>query len=221
MEKINIPAPVIAGVMKRIPSRAMVEAVAILMRHMRRRHQHLFRRLAEMDDAVVFIEPIDLPHNFILRLGRGGPSLAVSDGQACPVTASVKGKLESLLDLLEGRADGDTLFFSRTIVVTGDTSAIVGLRNILDGEDIQVMTEVLTLSGPLAEPAGALLRLAERAANRIRARVEAFHETLHQPSSADLDAAAEFHALRDEIQTLRARLAKIEVERKLAGRRRA
>jgi predicted lipid carrier protein YhbT len=221
MEKINIPAPVIAGVMKRIPSRAMAEAVTILMRHMRRRHQRLFRRLAEMDDAVVFIEPIDLPHNFVLRLGRGGPSLAVSERHDGPVTASVKGKLESLLDLLEGRADGDTLFFSRTIVVTGDTSAIVGLRNILDGEDIQVITEVLTLSGPLAEPAGTLLRLAERAAKRVRARVEAFHETLHQPASADPNAGAEFRELREEIQTLRARLAKIEVERKLAGRHRA
>jgi predicted lipid carrier protein YhbT len=41
------------------------------------------------------------------------------------------------MQLLEGKLDGDALFFSRDLVVDGDTEAVVMLRNIIDGaEDI-------------------------------------------------------------------------------------
>ena len=221
MKTINIPAPVITGVMKNIPPRALGGAVTALMRQMGRRHQRLFRRLADMDDAVIFIEPTDLPHNFVLRLGHKGPAMTVAGRENDPVTARIKGRLESLLDMLEGRSDGDALFFSRDIILTGDTSAIVGLRNILDGEDIQVIAEVLSLAGPFARPASMFLRLTERAAKLVRARMEAFHNTLHPPVSVDMSAAAECRQLRDEVQTLRAHLAKIEAQRKLAERKSA
>jgi len=41
-----------------------------------------------------------------------------------------------MIELLEGRADGDALFFSRTLTVEGDMEAVVALRNAIDGSEI-------------------------------------------------------------------------------------
>lgn len=218
MQNISVPAPVIAGVMRRMPSRALDGGVKILMRQMGRRHARLFQRLSTLDKAVIAIEPTDLPHRFLLTLGSGGPSLAIAGRDLGPVTASIKGTLASLLDMLEGRSDGDTLFFSRDLVLTGDTSAIVGLRNILDGADIQVIGEILSLSGPFAKPAGAALKLAQRFAQRVRGRMEETHQRLHATDVSDADVIAECRALREEVQTLRTRLAKLEARNRLSGK---
>ena len=51
--------------------------------------------------------------------------------------------------LLEARVDGDALFFTRELTVSGDTAAVVTLRNILDRETISVLDEASSLFGPL------------------------------------------------------------------------
>ena len=38
----------------------------------------------------------------------------------------------NLLRLIDGRMDGDAIFFSRALQIEGDTEAIVSLRNALD-----------------------------------------------------------------------------------------
>ncbi len=219
MDPISIPRPLVTGVMKHIPPRILEGAVTVLMRRIERNHARLFMRLTDMDAASIGIDPLDLPHKFILRLGAGGVLLSVVTQTPPPVTANIKGTLAALLDLLEGKSDGDALFFSRDIILTGDTSAIVALRNILDGTNIHVIEEVLSMSGPLSKPMRVLLSGAERLAQRVRARMEAPYQIRQQNEAANANVAAlECARLRDEIQTLRTRLAKADMHRKRTGR---
>lgn len=55
-----------------------------------------------------------------------------------------------LLALLEGKLDGDALFFSRDITVTGDMEAMLALRNALDDCNIDLPSDLGTSAGPFA-----------------------------------------------------------------------
>jgi predicted lipid carrier protein YhbT len=105
---------------------------------MRRRHSAMFVRLEAMKDTHFRIGPTDLPFDFLLSLGPAPTLKAVAkEVEDTGVTASIHGSLLTLMQLLEGKLDGDALFFSRDLVVDGDTEAVVMLRNIIDGaEDI-------------------------------------------------------------------------------------
>ena len=56
---------------------------------------------------------------------------------------------ELLREVLEGRLDGDALFFSRDLAIEGDTAAVVALRNAIDNEELDLVSEAMALLGPL------------------------------------------------------------------------
>jgi hypothetical protein len=106
MEKTGLPAPFARRAMMLMPPPVLRHGIRILMRRMERRHPRLFDNLARMEAATIRIEPLDLPHRFLLSLGTDHPTLQWLDGAdaQAPATAMVKGKLQALLDLLEGLA---------------------------------------------------------------------------------------------------------------------
>ena len=65
---------------------------------------------------------------------------------------------EPVLDLAEGNRDGDALFFARDIDIEGDVSALLALRNALDGEGLDLIEEMVSPFGPLAAGVGGLVR---------------------------------------------------------------
>ncbi len=52
-------------------------------------------------------------------------------------TWSVRGPLLSLLGLLDGTFDGDALFFSRSISISGKVDALLALRNAIEDADLK------------------------------------------------------------------------------------
>ena len=58
----------------------------------------------------------------------------------------------TLLALLEGRIDGDAVFFSRSLSVTGDMEAMLALRNALDDCSFDLPRDLAAMAGPLALP---------------------------------------------------------------------
>lgn len=164
--------------MRLMPSAALARWVDLIVRRMEDRHPKLFKNLALLDHAVVYLEPTDLPHRFALRMGKQ-VGFALVDEESTIPDATISGSLQALIDMLEGREDGDALFFSRAIQVTGNTTVIVGLRNTLDREEIQIYDEVLSLCGPFAQPVGIALSALDQVARRVKARVAALHEELH------------------------------------------
>jgi hypothetical protein len=75
----------------------------------------------------------------------------------------------TLFDLMEGRLDGDALFFSRALVIEGNTEVVVALRNALDGEEIDLLDDVLSLFGPFNPLARLLAGRAEALLGRAAA----------------------------------------------------
>jgi len=180
MEQPEVPMPLAKGFLRLAPPHLLGPMLEALMRKIEERHPRLFANLERLDPALVSFEVLDLPHVFSLRFGGGKACLrVVPEGDSEKPDAVIRGRLSSLLDMLEGRTDGDTLFFARDITVTGDSSVVVGLRNTLDREALNVMDEVLSFCGPFAKPAGMGLSILERVGKHVRNRIEVFHENLH------------------------------------------
>ncbi len=151
MNKTSFPVPLARKVLRFMPPPVLARGTEVVVALMRKHHPKLFKNLERLDPALVRLNPTDIPYQFVLRMG-GGASFWLDNGGEQSFDATVSGDLESLIDMLEARVDGDALFFARKIKVTGDTSAIVALRNTLDREEIDLYDEVLALCGPFASP---------------------------------------------------------------------
>lgn len=154
-----------------------------------RRHPRAAEAVASLPEATVLIDAVDLPRGLLLRVGPDGLRLRLCDvaavtadttADAAPDAAPdavVRGRFAALLDLAEGRIDGDALFFRRDLTIAGDTALVVALRNALDGEEIDVMAELDAVAGPL----GRLGPMARRHAARIADALGGLQGALLQP----------------------------------------
>ncbi len=183
----TMPAPVL--------ERALNHAAAAVMR----RHPGLAGRLAPWAGATVLITLTDLRRPLLLRI-EAPPQpcrIDLAPAGAARPAAEIRGSLGNLLDLVEGRVDGDALFFSRHLTFAGDTEIVLALRNAIDGEAIDMVEDAFASLGP---PGLALHRLLARAAAvaaAVERRAEGWRERLLAPAFARCDGlAAEIDALR-------------------------
>jgi hypothetical protein len=70
------------------------------------------------------------------------------------------------------------VFFSRALVIDGDTEAVVALRNALDGEEIDLLDDILSLFGPCKPLARLLAARAEALLGRAAADLAALRGAL-------------------------------------------
>ncbi len=168
-----------------IPLGLLNPALDLALSVMHRRHPSVFERLEELGDPLFLIDPSDLPMIFLLRPVGPTPSLkALADeSRMVPETspaAAIRGPLARLIDLLEGRIDGDALFFNRELVIEGDTEAVLLMRNAVDSDEVDLLEDLLSQLGPLARPArGAAdngLRLIKRFTDDLAGMRQAFLE---------------------------------------------
>ncbi|MDA8051589.1 MAG: SCP2 sterol-binding domain-containing protein [Rhodospirillales bacterium] len=217
-EQRSFPAGLARAAIWALPPPALQAGASALLRGIGRRHPRLFRDLASLPPARILIAPTDLPHRFLLTLGGGPPRLSLAAATES-FTASLKGRFAALIDLLEGRLDGDTLFFSRALTLTGDTAAVVGLRNTLDRETIDLLSEAAALFGPFAAPARAAARRLERLVDLAHRRIVLLHAALHAADPQGRSAphptphpatAPDLSRLRTDLDRLAGRLAALE-----------
>ena len=203
------PALLVGLAARPLPPAALQPLLTLAMAAMARRHGEVFARLDGLGDCVFLVDPVDLPLEFLLRPTASPPSLtAVRSGGTSEFapTATIRGSLLSLIDLLEGRVDGDALFFSRELAVEGDTEAILTLRNAIDGAGIDLAAIAASALGPFAGIARRLLGPAETLIRRMTRDLEALQETLLSPLARRCDAqAAELDALRSKLDELQRR----------------
>lgn len=151
---------------------------------MRRRHPDLFDRLSSLEDPTYLIDPVDLPLVFVLSLNPDRPRIsALRRCDGVNTAAIIRGPLLALIDLLQGRVDGDALFFSRTLVIEGDTGAVVALRNAVESVEIDLLDDLLSVLGPLARPAGHAIRLGNSLLGRAARDLAALHAAILGPAS--------------------------------------
>lgn len=165
-----LPLPLPTALLGWLPVSLVNAVLAETLALMQCRHPGVFERLAGVGDKIVRVEPDDLPIAFALALGAppDRPWLRVarpSDSGA----AVVRGSFTTLLDLLQGRCDGDGLFFARTLTVEGDMEVVVALRNAVDGEGIDLVEDLFSVVGPFGPLLAHVARLIASAAAALPA----------------------------------------------------
>lgn len=137
-----------------LPLFPLQQAASYVLAQAVERHEPLLERIAEQGSKTVAIVPTDLPVAFLVRLDRTAPRIEVVRSlEGHQVNSRISGTSISLLDLVDGRIDGDALFFSRDLAVEGDMEAVVALRNAIDAEGLDVIKDAVAPLGPLASPA--------------------------------------------------------------------
>lgn len=156
-ETERVPRPVRAAL-----SLALMPLQPLLGRIVARiaaRFPEIFERLGPHRSTRFVIEPTDLHFVLLLRPEPGNLLLrAFPRGQALACDARISGRFIHLLRLIDCDEDGDAMFFSRDLVISGDTEAVVTLRNALDDVDGSIATSIAAMFGPPGRAALAGLR---------------------------------------------------------------
>jgi len=209
-----------AGLLLRpVPDAVLNRALAAVMSRTAARHPELLSRLPQNCRGDVLITLTDLRLTLALHLDPPQARLRIATAaDRAAAVAGICGAVQVLIDLAEGRVDGDAMFFSRDLAFDGDTEIVVALRNALDGADLSV-ADFLPLPPvlPVRALAAARTRLAGWAA-AIHAAARRDIELIRAAATAPLERTV--RQQKSKISKLESRLA--EVESKLArGKRKA
>jgi len=142
-----------------------------IVRRIARENPDMFNRLGPHRTDLFVIDPIDVPFLLALRPDPDDLLLRACRPGAEPAgNARIAGRFLDLLSLMDTDQDGDALFFSRDLEITGSTEAVVCLRNALDDVDGSIAEMVADMFGrPGRAALAALRRAAERKKNRGKA----------------------------------------------------
>jgi len=149
------------GAVARLACALVQPILSRVVRRIAARHPSLFARLGAHQRTDFLIDPVELP--FALHLRPDPKALvfrAVPRDAAPAAGATIRGRFLLLLELVDAEEDGDAAFFARDLDVSGDTEAVVRLRNALDDMDGSLAAETAAMFGP---PGRAILARLRRA----------------------------------------------------------
>jgi predicted lipid carrier protein YhbT len=143
-----------------IPLPVINLALARLVRFIQSRRPHIFERLEGHHHKWFLIEVTNLPFVICLQPHPRHPRLKSCRRRRIPSAESrISGSFLTLLKLIDGHDDGDSLFFSRDLHISGDTEAVVCLRNALDDMDGSIADDIAAFFG---RPGQRIITLARR-----------------------------------------------------------
>lgn len=126
--------------------------------HVAQTRPELFARLGAHARKRFLIDPMDLPFVLVLSPDPARPTLDAYRRSENPRhDARIAGTFLKLLQMIDGSLDGDALFFSRDLRVSGDTEAVVALRNALDDFEGSVVDAIAGAFGLLSAPAALVI----------------------------------------------------------------
>lgn len=137
-------------------------AARLVFDQMLRQHPNVFDRLGSHAGKSFRFTPSDLDLSFLIAPAQRRITVS-RKSRSMTADTSAGGPLLTLLALLEGRIDGDAMFFSRSLSIAGDMEAMLALRNALDDSGFDLPRDLGKAAGPLAP-------LVTRLAESIRAR---------------------------------------------------
>lgn len=101
----------------------------------------LLARLGEHAGGRFAIDPVDCPFCFVIApRAPDDPVRVVRNLEDVACDVRIAAPLIVLLGLLDGSYDGDALFFSRDLVIEGDTEAVLALRNAIENAGLDPST---------------------------------------------------------------------------------
>lgn len=153
------PVPRGAGFPGAVFRAALNPVLGRVVRRIAARHPEMFARIAPYQKADFLVVPNELPFALHLRPDPDAPLMrAVPKAPEPHSDARIAGPFFLLLNLVDGESDGDAAFFSRDLDVSGNTEAVVSLRNALDDVDGSIAQETADLFGPPGRAVLGLLR---------------------------------------------------------------
>ncbi|MEY8099290.1 SCP2 domain-containing protein [Falsihalocynthiibacter sp. S25ZX9] len=141
----------LAFALRPLPLRPLAAALSALTRSVAKRHPALFRRLGPHATACFVLDPTDLPFVICLYPTTTNPHVTLHRNSQVG-DAKIAGPMSALLGLVHGAFDGDALFFSRDLVIGGNTEAVLALRNAIDDAELDIGAELQAVSGLFARP---------------------------------------------------------------------
>lgn len=145
--------PVPGLLLAALPLALLQPILSRIAAHVARNRPELFARLGPHAGKRFLIDPVDLPLVLVLRPDAARPTLKAYRRPDAPRhDAAVAGSFLNLMQMIDGSLDGDALFFSRDLHVSGDTEAVVALRNALDDVEGSALDSVIASLGPLSHP---------------------------------------------------------------------
>jgi len=142
-----------------LPLFALQPVLRRIINRIARDNPDMFGRLGPHFSANYVIDPTNLPFVLMLRPDPDDLMLIARRRDDIPAhDARISGSFLDLLMLVDGDLDGDALFFARELSITGNTEAVVCLRNALDDVDGSIAEKVADMFGPLGRGALATLR---------------------------------------------------------------
>jgi len=132
----SLPWPLVTF-MGSLPLSPLEMASNRVLRTALNRRPSMFSRLGSYADKTFAIDPVDCPFVFLLEPRAELPRLKVRaslDGVSWD--ARISAVMLVLLGLLDGTYDGDALFFTRDLVIEGDTAAVLALRNAIEDAEL-------------------------------------------------------------------------------------
>jgi len=145
----------IAGILTQpVPLYIIDKVLEHITSNLQKNHPSILERLEAIENKKFLISPTDLPFSIIITFLKD-EIISVSTKDADIETdVRIYGSISSLVKMLDGEVDGDALFFSRELIVEGDTEALLTLRNSMDADDINILYEMLDsfgILGPIIE----------------------------------------------------------------------
>ena len=196
-----------------VPEAVQNRFLAWSMKRVMTEHPGLLDRLPPAATGTIIIAITDLQISLALELSPGSAELKIALPEDNDMAiAGISGSLQDLIDLMEGRVDGDALFFSRKLAFSGDTEIVVALRNALDGADLNIARMV-----PVPPFLSALRpRLAEGLVNLHQTALRDL-ELIRTAATSHLDKASRQH--KKKIKSLEDRVADLEQQVERSRRR--
>lgn len=151
-----------------LPLFPLQPVLARIVRTIARNRPEIFGRIGPHAGKCFLIDPLNMPFVLLLHPDPANPRLhAARRHEARDWDVRMAGSFLTLLAVADGRLDGDALFFTRELVVEGDTEAAVCLRNALDDLEGSIADDIAEMFGP---PGRALLGLMRRFDEQRRAQ---------------------------------------------------
>ena len=136
-------------VLRTVPLFVVQAALDRIVTNIHHDRPRLFARMGEASKKSILIDPTDMPFVLRMRPDNETPDMRAFRRKDAPeADAQIRGTFAGLFKMLDTQLDGDALFFSRDLKITGDLAVVVALRNALDDIDGSIATDVAALFGP-------------------------------------------------------------------------
>lgn len=126
----SVPIRFMKALLRRLPQRLHLMGFGMVLACFIQKRPGLKARLAAIEGLTFLLDVTDIQKRYPFHVQKGKLCIVWGEGKKPDVT--LRGDFESLWGLLRRRADADSLFFSRKLVVEGDVQASIFLKNILE-----------------------------------------------------------------------------------------